>query len=260
MWDILRDIIALKEETKMAKRSLDRDIKKGILEARSMVEAIAKVDASEAETRRRTDHIFEILMGYDRFKHITEEYAIKGAGDTTHCDIAVQLGHEEESKPEMFVECKKVNINLTQKHIGQAASYAINYGCEWVLLTDSRDWKLYDITFGQPPQTKLIEPCNLLDDDLLVLAKKFEIISHKNVRNKGLDTLLETVNVLNANNMLRAILSEESIKLYHRRLKKTTGVRVSPEDIVGQFRHLLNEAALSEMDNIRISLPARQRQ
>ena len=59
--------------------------------------------------------------------------------------------------------------------------------------------------------------------------------------------------------MLKAILSEESIKLYQRRLKKTTGVRISPEDIVGQFRHLLNEAALSEMDNIRISLPARQR-
>jgi hypothetical protein len=249
----------LKEETKMAKRSLEKHIRRGILEARSMVEAIAKIDASEAETRRRIDHIFEILMGYDRFKHITEEYAIKGAGDTTHCDIAVQLGHEEESKPEMFVECKKVNINLTQKHIGQAASYAINYGCEWVLLTNSRDWKLYHITFGQPPQTKLIESWNLLDDDPLVLAKKFEIISYKNVKNRGLDTLWETVNVLNANNMLKAILSGESIKLYQRRLKKATGVRISPEDIVGQFRHLLNEAALSEMDNIRISLPARQR-
>jgi len=242
----------------MAKRSLDKGIRKAILEARSMVEAIAKVDASEAETRRRIDHIFEILMGYDRFKHITEEYAIKGAGDTTHCDIAIQLGHEEESKPEMFVECKKVNINLTQKHIGQAASYAINYGCEWVLLTNSKDWKLYHIRFGQPPQTKLIESWNLLNDDPLVLAKKFEIISCRNVKNKGLDTLWEKRNVLTPNNMLKAILSEESIKLCQRRLKKATGVRISPEDIVGQFRHLLNEGALSEMDNIRISLPARQ--
>lgn len=105
----------------------------------------------------------------------------------------------------------------------------------------------------------MIESWNLLDDDPLALVKKFEIISYRNVKNKGLDTLWETVNVLNANNMLKAILSEESIKLYQRRLKKTTGVRISPEDIVGQFRHLLNEAALSEMDNIRISLPARQR-
>ena len=242
----------------MPKHGLDKDIKKAIFEARSMVEAIAKADASEAETRKRIDHILEILLGYDTFKHLTSEYEIRGVGDTVHCDIAIQLGHEEESKPEMFVECKRVNINLTQKHIGQAASYAINYGCEWVLLTNSKDWKLYHITFGQPPQTKLIESWDLLNDDPLVLAKKFEIISYKNVKNKGLDTLWETVNVLTASNMLKAMLSEESIKLYQRRLKKATGVRISPEDIVGQFRHLLNESALSEMDNIRISLPARQ--
>ena len=242
----------------MRKHGLDKDIKKAILEARSMIEAITKVDASEAETRRRIDHIFEVLMGYDRFKHLTEEYAIKGAGDTTHCDIAIQLGHEEESKPEMFVECKRVNINITQKHIGQAASYAINYGCEWVLLTNSKDWKLYHITFGQPPQTKLIESWNLLTDDPLVLAKKFQIISYKNVRNKGLDTLWEKRNVLTTSNMLKAILSEESIKLCQRRLKKSTDVNISPEDIVGQFRHLLNESALSEMNNIKILLPARQ--
>ena len=241
----------------MPKQSLDKTIKKAIFEARSMVEAIAKADSGEAETRKRIDHIFEALMGYDRFKHMTEEYAIRGAGDTTHCDIAIQLSHEESSKPEMLVECKKVNINLAPKHVGQAASYAINYGCEWVLLTNSKDWKLYHITFTKPPQTKLIESWNLLNDDPLVLAKKFEIVSYKNVRKQGLDKLWEKRNVLTASNMLNAILSEESIKLYQRRIKKATSVTVSPEDIVGSFRHLLNEAALSEMDKIKISLPAK---
>ena len=54
------------------------------------------------------------------------------------------------------------------------------------------------------------------------------------------------------------MVSEESIKLYQLRIKKATDVRVSPEDIVGSFRHLLNEAALSEMDKIKISLPAKK--
>ena len=242
----------------MPKQSLDKETKKAIFEARSMVEAIAKADSGEAETRKRIDHIFEALMGYDRFKHMTEEYAIRGAGDTTHCDIAIQLSHEESSEPEMLVECKKVNINLAPKHVGQAASYAINYGCEWVLLTNSKDWKLYHITFTKPPQTKLIESWDLLNDDPLVLAKKFEIVSYKNVRKQGLDKLWEKRNVLTASNMLNAILSEESIKLYQRRIKKATGVTVSPEDVVGSFRHLLNEAALSEMGKIKISLPAKQ--
>jgi len=242
----------------VAKNKLDKDIKKAILEARSKVEAIAKADASEADTRRRIDYIFELLLGYDRFKHLTEEYAIKGAGDATHCDIAVQLHHEETSKPDMFVECKRINIDLAPKHVRQAASYAIDKGCEWVLLTNSRDWKLYHISYGKPPQTKLVESWNLLNDDPLILAKKFEIISYKNVRQKGLDRLRDTVSVLNTHNMLKAILSEESIKLYQHKLKKDTGVRISPEDIVRQFRHLLNESALSEMDSIKISLPARK--
>ncbi len=242
----------------MPKPSLEKETKKAILEARGMIEAIAKADSGEAETRKRIDHIFQVLMGYDRFKHMTEEFAIHGAGDTTHCDIAIQLSHEESSKPEMLVECKRVNINLTPKHIGQAASYAINYGCEWVLLTNSKDWKLYHITFTKPPQTKLIESWNLLNDDPLVLAKKFEIVSYKNVKKQGLGKLWEKRNVLTITNMLKAILSEEAIKLYLKRLKKATDVTISPEDIVSQFRHLLNESALSEMDKIKISLPAKQ--
>ncbi len=242
----------------MPKPKLDKATKKKILEARSLVEAIAKADSNEAETRKRIDHILESLLGYDTFKHLTSEYEIHGAGDTVHCDIAIQIDHEEESKPNMFVECKRVNINLTQKHIGQAASYAINYGCEWVLLTNSKDWKLYHIAFTQPPQTKLIETWNLLNDDLAILHKKFEIVSYKNLKRHGLEKLWEKRNVLTSQNMLKVILSEESIRLFQRGIRKATEVTVSPEDIVGSFRHLLNEAALSEMDKIKISLPAKK--
>lgn len=242
----------------MAKRSLDKDIKKTILEARNLVTAIAKADSNEAETRRRIDHILEMVMGYDAFKHLTQEYAIHGAGDTAHCDIAIQLGHEESAKPEMLIEAKRVNIDLAPKHIRQAASYAIDIGCEWILLTNSNDWKLYHIAYGKPPETRLIESWSLLNDDPLALAKKFALVSYKNVRNKSLDALWQKRIALTPGNMLRAILSEESIKLYQRRLRKSTRVNISPEDIVSQFRHLLNESALSEMNNIKILLPARQ--
>lgn len=242
----------------MPKPSLDKATKKVLLDARKLVEANAKADGNEAETRKRIDYILQELLGYDTFKHITQEYAIHGTGDTVHCDLAIQLSHEEQTKPDILVEVKRVNIDLGQKHIRQAASYAIDIGCEWILLTNSNEWRLYHITFGQPPQTKLIESWNLLKDAPPVLSKKFEIIGYKNVRKQGLDKLWERRNVLTISNILKAILSEESIKLYQRRLKKVTDVAVSPEDIVGSFRHLLNEAALSEMDKIKISLPAKK--
>lgn len=242
----------------MAKHSLDKDIKKTIIECRSYVQNIAKLDSNEAETRKRIDRILERIMGYDSFEHLTQEYAISGSGDTVHCDIAIQLCHDEFSKPDVLIECKRINIDLSPKHIRQAASYAIDIGCEWILLTNSKDWKLYHIAYGQPPQIKLIESWNLLDDDPLALAKKFELVNYKNVKNNGLDKLWEKRTVLTPSNMLKTILSEESIKLYQRKLKKSTGVSISPEDIVSQFRHLLNESSLSEMNNIKILLPARQ--
>jgi len=242
----------------MAKQKLDKETRRAILEARSMIEAIAKADMNEAETRKRIDRLFETLMGYDTFKHVTQEYAIHGAGDTVHCDFAVQIDHKESSKPDFLVEIKRVNIDLAPKHLRQAASYAIDIGCEWVLLTNSKEWKLYHISFGKPPQTKLIDSWNLISDDLSILARKFDLIGYKNVKRGGLAKLWEKANVLSAQNILKVILSEESMVLIRRGLKRVTDVTVSPEEIVGAVRRLLNEAALAEMEKIRISLPKRK--
>jgi len=239
----------------MARQKLDKKVRKAILDARKLIEAIAKADGNETETRKHVNYIFGTVMGYDIFSHISSEYAIPGAGDTLHCDIAVQLDHKEASKPDFLVELKRVNMDITSKHLRQAASYAIDIGCEWVLLTNSKEWKLYHISFGKPPQTKLIDSWNLINDDPVILADKFNLIGYKNIKKGGLARLWEKRNVLTARNILKAILSGESIKLIRRDLKKATDVTVSPEEIVGAVRRMLNESALGDMENIKISLP-----
>ena len=242
----------------MARQKLDKGVRKAILKARNMIEAVAKADGNEAETRRRVERIFESLMGYDVLKHITREHAVHGVGDTEYCDFAIQLDNKESSVPIVLVELKRVNIDLMPKHLKQVSSYAINMGCEWVLLTNGKEWKLYHVSFGQPPQTKLINSWNLINDDLTVLAKRFELVSYKNIKKGGLSRLWEKSNVLTAQNLLKVILSEESIRLIRRELKKATDVTVSPEEIVGAVRHLLNEAAVAEMEKIKISLPEKK--
>jgi len=242
----------------MAKQKLDKETRKALLSARKMVEEAVKADMNEAETRKRIDLIFGSIMGYDTFKHITQEYAVHGAGDTAHCDFAVQIGHEESSKPDFLVEIKRVNIDLSPKHLRQAASYAIDIGCEWILLTNSKEWKLYHISFGKPPQTKLIDSWNLLTGDPVILAEKFNLIGYKNIKRGGLARLWEKSNVLTPQNILKIILSEQSIRLIRHDLKKATDVTVSPEEIVGAVRHLLNEAAIGEMEKIKISLPVKK--
>jgi len=242
----------------MARQKLDRETRKALLNARSMIEAVAKADGNEAETRRRVERIFESLMGYDVLKHITREHAVHGVGGTEYCDFAIQLDNKESSVPIVLVELKRVNIDLMPKHLKQVSSYAINMGCEWVLLTNGKEWKLYRVSFGQPPQTKLVNSWNLINDDLAVLAKRFELVSYKNIKKGGLSRLWEKSNVLTAQNILKVILSEESIRFIRRGLKKATDVTVSPEEIVGAVRRMLNEAAVAEMSKIKVSLPVKK--
>ena len=117
---------------------------------------------------------------------MSRERAVKGAGETEHVDFAVQLEAGPDAEPIMMVELKRVSIDLTLKHLKQVTSYAIDSGCEWVLLTNGREWKLYHVEFGQPPKTHLIDHWNLLTDEIVDLADKFEYISYKQVKKGSL--------------------------------------------------------------------------
>jgi len=244
----------------MVRQKLDKETRKALLNARNMIEAVAKADGNEAETRRRVERIFESLMGYDVLKHITREHAVHGVGDTEYCDFAIQLDNKESSVPIVLVELKKVNVNLMPKHLKQVSSYAINMGCEWVLLTNGKEWKLYHISFGQPPQPKLVDSWNLINDDPVILAEKFSSVGYKNVKKGGLARLWEKSNVLAARNILRAILAQESITLIRRKLKRATNVLVSPEEIIVAMRRLLNEAAIADMEKLNISVSEKKQQ
>lgn len=244
----------------MARKKLDPETRKAIRDAQRMIADVAKADGNESETRRRVERIFESIMGYDIFKHITREHAIRGAGTTEHCDFAIQIDQGEETKPVIMVELKRVNIDLSPKHLKQVSSYAINIGCEWILLTNGKEWRLYHVSYGQPPETKLMQHWDLLNDDLAAIAAYFDVISYRNVKRSGLDELWQKASVLTPRNVLSAIVSEDSIKLIRRDLKKSTGVSVTPEEIVGALRRLLNENALIEMEDIKIIIPERKRQ
>ncbi|AQU06079.1 type I restriction enzyme HsdR N-terminal domain-containing protein [Dehalococcoides mccartyi] len=236
----------------------DKQARKVILDARKMIEEVAKTDGNEAETRRRIERIFDSVLGYDVFKHISREHAVHGIGDTEYCDFAIQIENDVASRPVILVEIKRVNVDLLPKHLKQTSSYSINVGCEWAVLTNGREWRLYHISFGQPPEVTLLASWDLLKDSPSDLIDKFEIISYKNVKKDTLSHLWQKSNVLSPQNMLRAILSEDALSLYRRELKRVTKVTVTPEDIVGAIRRLLNETAMGEMEKVRICLPKKK--
>ena len=56
------------------------EVRAAIREARRIIEDVQKADGNEAETRRRVERLFETVMGYDAFKHLSREHAVHGVG------------------------------------------------------------------------------------------------------------------------------------------------------------------------------------
>ena len=142
---------------------LDKETKKSIIEAKKLIEAVITLNGNEAETRSRLERIFESVMGYDIFKHISRECAVKATGDSGdyYCDFSIQTGEGEKPKPDILVEIKRVNVDLSVKHLKQVSIYAINNGCEWIILTNGRAWQLHHVAFGQPPETSKVKEWEL---------------------------------------------------------------------------------------------------
>lgn len=243
----------------MPRKKIDRETRRVIKDARRLIEDAMRMDVNEAETRKRVERILENVMGYDVFKHLSRERAVRGAGETEHVDFTVQMEPGDTAKPIIMVELKRVGVDLARKHLKQVTSYAIDAGCEWTILTNGREWRLYHVEFSQPPEAVLLEQWDLMKDDPVVLAERFETIGLKSVRKGGLDKLWEKTKVLASDNLLTAVFSEESIKLICRILKKTTDVRVAPKDVFAGMNKLLNEAASIELNALGISPPQKKR-
>lgn len=240
------------EATSNAKKVIDKAMKTAITDAQKMIAEAEKLDCNEAETRRRIERIFESVMSYDALKHLSREQAIHGAGEAEYADFVIQTTEGEHAPSNVIVEIKRVAVDLAPKHLKQAASYAIDSGCEWVLLTNSKEWRLYHISFGKPPITKLIHSWNLLADDMATLIEMFCLISFKQVKHGALLSLWEKTNVLHPQNLLKTILSEPCMAVMRRELKRNSGINLAPEEVLLGIKRLLNESALTELGNVRI--------
>ncbi len=236
----------------------EKEKRRVVRDARAIVEQAHKADVNEAETRRRIERIFENVMGYDPFTHLSRERAVRGAGETEHVDFAIQLEPGESARPVVMVEIKRVAVDLARKHLKQITSYAIDAGCEWTLLTNAREWRLYHVVFGQPPETSEILSWNLLTDDVGDLAQHFDLISLRSLQRGALDELWRKTSVLLPRNLLEAIVCEDTLNSIRRQLRKMSGVLLQPEDIVQGVRGILNEAAALELGDIKVSLPKKK--
>jgi hypothetical protein len=114
----------------------------------SILASLQKRDVSEADTVTVINDMLAEICGYDKYLHITSQYAIRG----TYVDLAVKV--DEEIR--FLIEVKAIGIELKDAHVKQAIDYAANEGIEWVVLTNGAQWRVYKVHFGQPIEKILV--------------------------------------------------------------------------------------------------------
>lgn len=129
-------------------------------------------DLNESDTVSILNDILAEVFGYDKYLEVTSELMIRG----TYCDLALKV----ENKLEFLIEAKAVGIELKEQHMKQAIDYGANKGIQWVVLTNSIDWRIYRIRFEQPINFDLVcsfnflnlNPKNDKDQDILFILCK----------------------------------------------------------------------------------------
>lgn len=112
-------------------------------------------DVNETDTVTIVKDFFADCFGYDKYSELTSEFAIRG----TFCDLAVRIDGEVK----LLIEVKAPGVDLKDQQIKQAVDYASNSGIEWVILTNSVEWKLFKLEFKQPIESHLVTEFNILD-------------------------------------------------------------------------------------------------
>ena len=181
-------------------------------------------DVNEADTRLFvTDFLCEVLS-FDKYADLTSEYPVKG-----ECvDYSLHLDKEIVA----FVEIKRVNMNLSPKHLRQAQTYAVNEGVEWLILTNGSQWQLYHLSGGLPIITDLVLEADLLSDQPPhVKVESFFYLTKESVKRGKLDDLWQAQRATSPKSFARVLLSPTVLNAIRKELRRLTGFRVDNEEI-----------------------------
>jgi len=171
-------------------------------------------DVAEADTVTLVKDIMADCFGYDKYSELTSEQQIRG----TYCDLAVKL----QNKIKFLIEVKSAGIDLNDSHIRQAVNYGANEGIEWIVLTNSIDWKLYRIKFAQPIDFEEVSSFNIIEfdgkneDEL----KKVFLLCKEGLTIDAMESFHQQAQILNKHTIAEIIKSDAVISVVRREFRK----------------------------------------
>jgi len=184
-------------------------------------------DANEGDTRLLvTDFLCEGL-GFDKYEDLTTEYLVKGE----FADYGVRI----DKQPVAFIEVKRVTTKLSERHLRQVETYALNEGLEWVILTNGVCWQLYHLALspGLPVQIDLALDVNLLSDGTIAhKASDLFFLTRESLKRKLVDELWKAKRATSPKSLAKMLCSESVADAIRRELRRTTGYNALGTEIV----------------------------
>jgi predicted type IV restriction endonuclease len=183
-------------------------------------------DVNESDTVVVVTDVLQEVFGYDKFKEITSEHSIRG----TFCDLAIKL----EDKLQLLIEIKAIGTELKDQHVKQAIDYAANEGCDWVVLTNAVNWRIYKVVFAKPIDKELVVELNLLDidpksdNDMQLIG----LVAREAWQKERLDEYLEQKQAVSRFTIAAVLLSDAVLPIIRRELRRISpSVRIETDEI-----------------------------
>lgn len=171
-------------------------------------------DVSEADTVTLVKDMLSDTFGYDKYQELTSEQQIRG----TYCDLAVKIG----GQIKYLIEVKAAGIDLNNTHLRQVLNYGAHQGIEWVVLTNSIEWHLYRIKFGQPIDFEEVSSFNILNINLKHEEdqKRLFLLCREGISSDAMDEYHQHTQLVNKFTVAQIVLTEPILAAVRREMRR----------------------------------------
>jgi predicted type IV restriction endonuclease len=208
----------------------------------SILKAAQKRDISEADTVTIITDILADIFGYDKYKDVSSEHAIRG----TYVDLVVTV----DEKKRFLIEAKAINFELKDGHVKQAVDYAANEGISWVVLSNGAVWRLYNIKFSKPIDKILVfeidmSSCDPKDDDVLCCLGN---LSSEGYSKDSLADLLSEKQTSSKYTLTAILRSDAMIEALRKEIRRLSGLRLDSDYLSSMLEDEILKRELIDSD------------
>ena len=208
---------------------------------------LAARDASlnEADTVLRLCKCFETVFGYDAIEDISREANLKNK----FVDICLKI----DGKVKILVEAKAAPVQLRDRHIDQAQSYASHNNYPWVLLTNGVEWNLYHLTFGDGIDYQLAFSVSLKDETGIdEAAAKLNHLHKLVVKKGGLEEYWESTTAMSAGSIGKSLFTDTVLIALRKQIRKDCKTIVDHEELAASLHGMLTTEAREQIGPLKI--------